>query len=112
MLQAWAAFAWIVGTLHLENRVTIQGQEVVDKDAHISSPETRRAARAERALEERVAGFQGFAALFCELCSLTGLQCVIIEGKLRGLDGFGKSRRHYWNAVRLGPRWALVDCFV
>lgn len=102
-LQAWATFCWMVS--HIRSRDLVE-----DEDGYIFCRGGRRAARAQRALEERTAGFQGFAALFLELCSAQRLECVIVEGKLRGLDGFGKDRRHYWNAVRFGPRWALIDC--
>jgi transglutaminase/protease-like cytokinesis protein 3 len=54
----------------------------------------------------------GYASLLKELCSLAGLNCVIIDGYGRtaqsNIRGTGQAN-HSWNAVELNGKWYLCD---
>ncbi|XP_060689956.1 kyphoscoliosis peptidase [Hemiscyllium ocellatum] len=56
----------------------------------------------------------GYSGLFCEMCSLAGVQCTIIEGYSKGYNydvgkKFTGEADHAWNAVFLDGKWHLLD---
>jgi len=66
-------------------------------------------------LRTRRSACGGYANLFGELCRLSGLKCVTVQGYARGA-GFRVLDRqapgqfeHVWNAVMVDGRWQLVD---
>jgi transglutaminase/protease-like cytokinesis protein 3 len=56
---------------------------------------------------------EGYSSLFTELCSLTGLESVIITGTSKShYSQIGKlptASDHAWNAVKIDGKWKLVD---
>ncbi|XP_072331061.1 kyphoscoliosis peptidase-like isoform X6 [Scyliorhinus torazame] len=56
----------------------------------------------------------GYSGLFCEMCSLAGIECTTIEGYSKGYNyeigkTFSGEPDHAWNAVFLDGRWHLLD---
>ncbi|XP_078059150.1 kyphoscoliosis peptidase isoform X3 [Mustelus asterias] len=56
----------------------------------------------------------GYSGLFCEMCSLAGIECTTIEGYSKGYNydvgkKFTGDADHAWNAVFLEGKWHLLD---
>uniref|UniRef100_A0A8C8SIT5 Kyphoscoliosis peptidase n=1 Tax=Pelusios castaneus TaxID=367368 RepID=A0A8C8SIT5_9SAUR len=56
----------------------------------------------------------GYAALFQQMCSLAGVQCMKLSGYAKGYSyrsgqSFSGDSNHAWNAVYLDGRWHLLD---
>ncbi|MBN3298500.1 KY peptidase, partial [Amia calva] len=56
----------------------------------------------------------GYSALFQKMCSLAGVECVVISGYAKGINyfqgmSFKGDSNHAWNAVKLQGRWHLLD---
>jgi hypothetical protein len=72
-------------------------------------------ADAETVLAQRRAACYGHAVLFEALVEAMGLEAEIVAGHGKGQGyepghGMESAQNHAWNAVKIGGRWALVDC--
>jgi Transglutaminase-like superfamily len=80
-----------------------------DVEAYFGKRETD--ASPEGVLQNRRAVCAGYANLFQELCTSTGIEAVVIDGDAKGF-GFvedGRTENHAWNAVMLDGAWHLLD---
>lgn len=70
---------------------------------------------ADDVLRSKLTICDGYSRLFEELCVISGLVAVRVEGYVESLGRYGNSLRHggwpnhAWNAVRLGGKWYLID---
>ena len=48
------------------------------------------------------ASSMGYALAFKALCQLTDIECVVVRGRVDGLD-------HFWNIVKLGDSYYHID---
>lgn len=73
----------------------------------------KRKDKPEEVMQARKAVCGGYANLFCEMCSHSGIQCLTIDGyALNGGDEPGLAlpeTNHSWNTVRIGQQWQVVD---
>ena len=70
---------------------------------------------AEDALRTRRGVCEGYAGLFMELASASGIRSVKISGFAKGYgyspgQQLGKFPNYSWNAVSIDGRWRLIDC--
>jgi len=72
-----------------------------------------RAAIVKKTLRSGKAVCEGYASLFTNLCTLTGLESVIVPGTSRNHHSqIGKlptARDHAWNVVKINGQWKLID---
>lgn len=68
---------------------------------------------ADEGFKERKAVSRGFSIMFKRLCNNCGVECEIVSGsvKLKTKDIGRKPGRtdYFWNAVKMGGNWYLVD---
>ena len=50
----------------------------------------------------------GYAKLVRELCFLSKINCIIVEGKTKN-NGYLDSEGHAWNVVKINGNWHLLD---
>ncbi|MDR0910433.1 MAG: hypothetical protein LBM77_11790 [Spirochaetaceae bacterium] len=66
-------------------------------------------------LKKKMALCSGYSNLMKEMCDIAGIEAKVINGCLKdtayGYDpSKGIQNNHAWNAVKLGPKWYIVDC--
>lgn len=51
----------------------------------------------------------GYSKLFKEMCRITGIQAVTVEGFTKGDERYVDSDEHAWNVVNIHSNWYLID---
>jgi Transglutaminase-like superfamily len=51
----------------------------------------------------------GYAKTFKEMCRLSGIEAVVIEGLPKNINGQVEREGHAWNAVKINNNWYLAD---
>ncbi|MDR1902105.1 MAG: hypothetical protein LBQ88_07495 [Treponema sp.] len=63
-------------------------------------------------LKKKTAVCEGYANLYNKMCTLAGLESMVINGYSKGFGyrgAIGDYTDHAWNAVKLNNKWYLVD---
>jgi len=79
------------------------------------SVEWKEVNKPENVLKNRVATYDGFAALFQKMAEIAGLESIITHGynrvpdERRFPDGDAALRPHAWNIVKINGSWRIID---
>ncbi len=115
--KARAIYTWIARNIHYDLPASRSGKGIAfyykDEADRIAKEKAFRVELANKTLKKRKGVCQNYAALFHNLCDLTGLQCIDIPGSAKtNLTQIGKlpqSADHIWNAVKIEGSWHLID---
>jgi transglutaminase/protease-like cytokinesis protein 3 len=116
--KARAIYRWIALYVAYDVKTYFSGQKTVSYTYSTKEEKARKEKEYElsvalETLKKKKAVCQGYSTLFKNLCDLTGVECVAIQGYSKVFEGdIGKVPKvtdHSWNAVKINNKWGLVD---
>ncbi|WP_298152789.1 transglutaminase domain-containing protein [Flavobacterium sp.] len=115
--KARAIYTWIALNIRYDLAAMRHGDEVAfryhGEADRMEKEKIFRISLAQKTIRSNKGICQNYAALFHNLCDMTGLKCLDIPGAAKtNLTQIGKlpqKNDHIWNAVKIGDSWNLVD---
>ncbi len=99
--KARAIYVWLTEHISYDVRTAF------DEDAEAEEVVAKQKSRV--VLKSKKAVCEGYANLFCDLCSAAGVKAFRAVGPVKNMYGRIPRSGHAWNLVRADGQWGLVD---